>query len=298
MKILRFDDDKIGVLKMGDRVVDVSECISYRVEKGPQRGMEEIIEKFDTYRREFEQIAASNDGAPLGSLKLQAPLARPGKCLAAYVNYLDKPERTIDNLPMEFFYKNPQLLAPEGTVELLDIPEVTLFHAEAELAYVIGKEARNVKKEDAMNYVFGYVPFFDVSARGLTRSTLFLAKGQATYGPCGPWITTKDEIQDPYNLSVKSWINGQLRQNYNTKDMAHKIAQQIVWLSRFLRLQPGDIISTGTHHVGLSPVNGGDVLEIEIEHMGKARFHVKGYGPRKDGATAGPPKLNQPVTKV
>lgn len=298
MKILRFGDNQVGVLKIENRVVDVSGCITYRSEKGPQRVIEEVLEKFDFYRPQFEQIVAREEGMSLGNITLLTPIPRPSKCLAAFVNYLDKPERTIDNLPMEFFYKNTALVGPEGIIELLDIPEVTVYHPEAELAYVIGKEAKNVKEEDAMNYVFGYVPFFDVSARGLTRHTLFLAKGQDTYGPCGPWITTKDEIQDPYKLTVKSWINGQLRQNYSTKDMAHKIPEQIAWLSRFVKLQPGDIIATGTHHEGLTPINDGDILEIEIEKMGKAKFHVKGYGPRKDRAHGGPPKLSQPATKV
>jgi 2-keto-4-pentenoate hydratase/2-oxohepta-3-ene-1,7-dioic acid hydratase in catechol pathway len=298
MKILRFGDDRIGVLKNEDRVVDVSESIKSRVEKGPQRVIEEVIEQFHLYRSEFEKRIARETGVPLQGLKLLAPIPRPCKCLGAFLNYLDKPDRTLDTLIMEFFYKSPELLAPEGTIDLLDIPGVTSYVPEAELAFVIGKTAKNVKEEDAMNYVFGYVPFFDVSARGLSRPTNFLAKGQDTYGPCGPWITIKEEIPDPHKLSVRSWVNGQLKQNFNTKDMAYKIPQQIAWLSRFVRLQPGDIISTGTHHEGLTPMHDGEVLEIEIEKMGKARFHVKGYGARKDLDHGGPPKLDRPMTKV
>ncbi len=282
MKILRFNDDRIGVLKNESNVVDVSDAISSRKAKGPQRVMEDIIESFRKYRRRFERILAEQSGVPLSSVKLLAPIPRPSKCLAAFVNYLDRPDRSLDTLPNEYFYKAPELVGPEGTVELLDIPPVAVYQPEAELAYVIGKTAKNVPEKKAMDYIFGYVPFFDISARGLTRRTQFLPKGQDTYGPCGPWITTKDEIPDPHDVVVKSWVNGQARQNYSTKFMAHKIPEQIAWITKFVQLQPGDVIATGTYHEGLGPINNGDVLEIEIEKMGRTKFFVKGSGPRKD----------------
>lgn len=294
MKILRFDDDRIGILKDGDRVVDVSATIASRKAKGPQRVMEDIIENFRGYRRKLERILAREPGVPLSSVKLLAPIPRPGKCLAAFVNYLDRPDRSVDSLPNEFFYKSPDLVGPEGAVELLDIAPVVVYQAEAELAFVIGKNAKNVPAGDAMDYVFGYVPFFDIAARGLARRTQFVPKGQDTYGPCGPWITTKDEIPNPHNLVVKSWVNGQARQNYNTRFMAHKIPDQIAWLTKFVRLQPGDVIATGTYHEGLGPINDSDLLEIEIERMGKARFFIKGHGPRKDAEWM--PGVNQPAT--
>lgn len=292
MKILRFDDDRIGVLKNENFVVDVSEAITSRKAKGAQRVMEDIIENFRRYRRKFGQILEREQGVPLAGVKLLAPIPRPSKCLAAFVNYLDRPDRSLESLPNEYFYKAPELVGPEDTIELLDIPPVVIYHAEAELAFVIGKQAKNVSEKDAMKHVFGYVPFFDISARGLSRRTQFVPKGQDSYGPCGPWITTADEIPDPHNLVVKSWVNGQARQNYSTKHMAHKIPDQIAWLTRFVRLEPGDVIATGTYHEGLGPINDGDALEIEIEKMGKARFLVKGYGPHKDAEWM--PGKNQP----
>jgi 2-keto-4-pentenoate hydratase/2-oxohepta-3-ene-1,7-dioic acid hydratase in catechol pathway len=234
-------------------------------------------------------------------VKLLAPLPRPGKCLAAFANYFDILGQSLDKLPNEYFYKAPELVGPEGTVELPDIPPVSVYHAEAELAFVIGKRAKNVQESSAMDCVFGYVPFFDISARGLARRTQFVPKGQDTFGPCGPWITTKDEVPDPHNLTVKSWLSGESRQNYSTKFMAHKIPDQIVWLSRMVRLECGDLVSTGTYHEGLGPVNSGDLLEIEIEGLGKARFHVKGSSPRKEAAwTPGPtpPKPGGGIDKV
>jgi 2-keto-4-pentenoate hydratase/2-oxohepta-3-ene-1,7-dioic acid hydratase in catechol pathway len=293
VRILRFNEDRIGVLKDDNTVVDVSAAISSLKAKGAQRVVEDIIEHFRKYRKRFEKIVADEAGVPLASVKLLAPIPRPSKCMAAFVNYVDRPDRSPDTLPNEYFYKAPELVGPEGTIELPDIPPVVVFQPEAELAFVIGKTAKNVPEKKAMDYVFGYVPFFDVSARGLTRRTQFIPKGMDTFGPCGPWLTTKDEIPDPHNIVVKSWVNGQPRQNYNTKYMAHKIPEQIAWLSKFVQLNPGDVFATGTYHEGLGPLNDGDVLEIEIENMGRARFFTKGKGARKDAEWM--PGKNQPV---
>jgi 2-keto-4-pentenoate hydratase/2-oxohepta-3-ene-1,7-dioic acid hydratase in catechol pathway len=281
MKILRFNDDRIGILKDAARVVDVSDVVSHRAERGPQRVMEVLIESFDSLRGEIERIVRGAEGVPLASVKLLAPIPRPSRCLGAFVNYLDDPKRTIDLLPNEFFHKAPELLGPEGTIDLQDIAAVKEFNAEAELAYVIGKHAKNVPEARAMDYVFGYVPFFDISARGLIRRCLLIPKGQDTFSPCGPWITTKDEIADPHDLRVRSWVNGEAGQDYNTKYMAHRIPDQIAWVSRFLQLQPGDVIATGTYHQKFKQLKPGDRLEIEIEKLGRAGFAVGGNSPVK-----------------
>jgi 2-keto-4-pentenoate hydratase/2-oxohepta-3-ene-1,7-dioic acid hydratase in catechol pathway len=282
LKILRFNDDRIGVIKNETRVVDVSDTVSARKAKGPQRVMEEIIESWRAYRRKFEKLASERESIPLSDVTLLCPLPRPSKCLAAFVNYVDRPDRSPDTLPNEYFYKSPDLVGPGGAVELVDIPAAVVFQPEAELAFVIGKTAKNVSESEAMEYVFGYVPFFDISTRGLARRTQFIPKGQDTHACCGPWIITKDEIPDPHDLVVKSWTNGEPRQNYNTKYMAHKIPDQIAWLTRFLRLNPGDVIATGTYHEGLRPMNSGDTVEIEFENLGRAKFMVTGSSPRKD----------------
>ena len=293
LKILRFDNDKIGILKSDDRVVDVSDAVSHRELKGPQRAIEEVIENFDDFEKTFSDIVAQEEGLPLASIQLLAPIPRPGKCLGAFLNYLDL-GRTVDTLPLEYFYMDPALLGPGGTIDLVELPEITEFQPEAELAFIIGKSAKNVSVEEAMDHVFGYAPFFDISVRGITRYTRFLTKGQASHGPCGPWITTKDEIPDPHNVNVKSWVNGELAQNYSTEHMAHKIPGQIAWLSRFVRLDPGDIIATGTYHEGRKPINDGDLLEIEIEGMGKAGFHAKGSSPTNEPSTKGLPPGPRP----
>jgi len=292
LKILRFNDDRIGVIKNETMVVDVSDAINSRKAKGPQRVMEEIIEGWRKYRRLFEKLIAALDGVPLDSVELKCPLPRPSKCLAAFVNYVDRPDRSPESLPNEYFYKSPDLVGPGGTIELIDIPAAVVYQPEAEFAFVMGKTAKNVAESKAMASVFGYIPFFDISTRGLARRTQFVPKGQDTHGACGPWIITKDEIPDPDNVVVKSWTNGEPRQDYNTKFMAHKIPEQIAWLTRFLRLNPGDVIATGTYHEGLKPINVGDTIEIEFENLGRARFLIGGNSPRKDADWL--PGRNQP----
>lgn len=284
MKILRFNDDRIGVLGPDQaHILDINDVVSHRVERGPQRFMEVLIEGFDSYRPEIEaRLARGLADVPLASVRLLAPIPRPSKVLGAFLNYLDSPDRKLELLPNEFFHKAPELLGPEGTIELMDLPAVKEFNPEAELAFVIGRHAKHVREADAMDHVFGYVPFFDISARGIKRRSLVIPKGQDTFAPCGPWITTKDEVPDPHDLRVRSWVSGGPRQDFSTSDMAHKIPDQLSWLSRFLQLNAGDVIATGTHHKGLGCLNPGDTLEIEIERLGRARFHVGGDSPHKD----------------
>ena len=299
MQVLRFNDDRIGVLKNGDAVVDISGLISHREIRGAQGTMDELIGNFAAYRPGIDKLLTSENGQPLAGVTLKPPLVRPSRVLAAFVNYLDRPDRTVDSLPMEFFHKAPELVGPEGTILLPDIEAVAEFHAEAELAFVIGRHCKNVSEAEAMDHVFGYVPFFDVSARGMTRRSQFLPKGQDTFAPAGPWITTRDEVRDPHDLTVKSWVNGEARQDYNTKHMAHKIPAQIAWLSRFIQLQPGDVVATGTYHTGLGPVNVGDTLEIDISGLGRARFFCRGSSPRKaKGFQPGGQGQQIPLTKV
>ena len=283
MKILRFNDNRIGVLIDGDRVAAVSEAITLREEKGPQRVMEQVIGEWDaTYRSAFETIVARGESVPLDSVTLLTPVPRPSKVLAAFSNYLDEPGRKPEDVIIEFFYKAPEVVGPEGTSHLLDIGPVYVWQPEAEIAFVIGNAGRNVSEANAYSAIFGYVPFVDISARGMNRRTQFLPKGQDSYGLVGPWITTADEVGDPHTLNVKSWVNGGARQDYSTSMMARKIPTQLSWLSRFTQLNPGDVITTGTFHVGLGPINDGDVFEIEIEKLGKARYNIKADGPRKE----------------
>jgi 2-keto-4-pentenoate hydratase/2-oxohepta-3-ene-1,7-dioic acid hydratase in catechol pathway len=185
---------------------------------------------------------------------------------------------------LDFFHKSATSVTGYGaTVELPDLPEALVFQPEPEFAYVIGKRGRNVPEAEALSYVFGYMNFADISARNIpNRRTTNLHKAQESWAPMGPVIVTRDEIPDPQNVQVKLWLNGELRQDYNTGKMTHPVASQISWLSQQITIQPGDVIACGTYHVGLSPINEGDRVEIEGEGLERLKFSIKSYGPPKN----------------
>lgn len=279
MKILRFNDDRLGVV-VSSGVVDISDLISHRVYRGPQGAMEELIAEFQSYKPKIESLCANPVRLPLSEVIIRSPLARPSRVLAAFVNYWNSDERDERNV-IEFFHKSPHLVGPDGAIYLPDIESVIEFQPEAELGVVVGRNARNVHPEDAYDHVFGYIPYVDVSARGMTRRSQFLPKGQDGFSACGPWITTRDEIENPHDLRISSWINGAPRQDFSTSNMMYRIEEQIAWLTRFVELRPGDIIATGGFHAGLSEVNVGDIFEIEIEGLGRSSFPVEGDSPYK-----------------
>ena len=279
MKIMRFNDDRIGVVTASG-VVDVSELITHRAYRGPQGAMEELIQGFEGYRPAIEAICREANSIPLADVVVRSPLARPSRVLAAFVNYWNEQERGERNV-IEFFHKSPHLVGPDAAIHLPDIDSVVEFQPEAELGVVIGQPARKVDAAHAYEHVFGYIPYVDVSARGMTRRSQFLPKGQDGFSACGPWITTKDEIRDPHDLRIMSWVNGEPRQDFSTARMMYRIDEQIAWLTRFVELRPGDLIATGGFHAGLREVNVGDVFEIEIVGLGRTAFRVEGDSPYK-----------------
>jgi 2-keto-4-pentenoate hydratase/2-oxohepta-3-ene-1,7-dioic acid hydratase in catechol pathway len=155
------------------------------------------------------------------------------------------------------------------------------FQPEPELAYVIGKRAKHVSQAEALEYVFGYVILIDVSARGIRgRRTPFLHKGIDDWAPQGPVLVTKDEIEDPMNLRVRLWLNGEPQQDYSTAAMTHSIVKQIKWLSQYVTLMPGDVVACETHHEGLCNVNDGDHVEMEVEGLERLSVEVLSHAPK------------------
>jgi 2-keto-4-pentenoate hydratase/2-oxohepta-3-ene-1,7-dioic acid hydratase in catechol pathway len=159
---------------------------------------------------------------------------------------------------------------------LPDVP-ATIFEGEAEVAVIIGKPASHVSAADAMSHVFGYVNFIDGSARGLlpAGNTFYQMKSRDTFAPIGPYLVTADEVRDPHQLPVRLWVNGMLKQDFNTSDMAHRIPRCIEWVSSIHALEPGDILATGTNHRGLSGFQDGDQVELETEGLGRLQFRVR-----------------------
>ena len=279
MKLLYFDDYKLGVLK-GDRVVDVSAVVRDIPHTGPGDLINGLIARFDQYRAKLNDAAASGQGVPLSSVRIRPPLPKPDNIDCMAVNYMEDGTRSAP-APINAFQKTANAICGPGDTMVLPDAPGTIFEGEAELALVIGKRASNVKAADAMDYIFGYTCFIDGSARGLPAPGFFAMKSRDTFAPIGPCIVTKDEIPDPQKLQIRLSNNGTLMQNFNTSDMAHKIPRCIEWLSSIHTLEPGDIVATGTNHRGLNPFMDGDKIELDIEGVGRLAFNVKDELKRK-----------------
>jgi len=275
MKLLFFDDFKLGVLK-GDAVVDVSDTVKDIPHTGPHNLISGLIERWADNKGRLEAAVARGAGKPVGQVKVRPPLPKPYNIVAMAVNYMEDGTRS-EPAPINAFHKSPNSVIGDGdTMVLPDVP-ATIFEGEAEVALIIGKRASNVSQAQAMSYIFGYMNFIDGSARGLPPSgnTFYQMKSRDSFCPIGPYIVTADEIPDPHRLQVKLWVNGDLKQNYNTSDMAHKIPRCIEWVTSIHSLDAGDIIATGTNHRGLSGFQNGDRIEIETEGLGRLRFNIR-----------------------
>ena len=275
MKILYFDDFKLGVLR-GDDVIDVSAAVSDIPHTGPHDLISGLIARFDDYRGALEKLAEDGEGVPVASVRIRPPLPKPGKIDCMAVNYME--DGTLSEpAPINAFHKAPEAVIGCGdTMVLPDVP-ATIFEGEAELGLVIGKTASNVSQANAYDHIFGYVNFIDGSARNLPPpgNTFFQVKSRDTFAPIGPYIVTADEVEDPQNLQLRLWNNGTLMQDFNTDDMAHKIPRCIEWLSSIHTLSPGDLVATGTNHRGLNSFMDGDKIELEVEGLGRLHFDVR-----------------------
>jgi 2-keto-4-pentenoate hydratase/2-oxohepta-3-ene-1,7-dioic acid hydratase in catechol pathway len=275
VKILFFDDWKPGVLN-GDTVVDVSDVVKDIPHLGPHDLINGLITRFDSYKAKLQEAAAKGKGVPVSKVRLRPPLPKPTNIVAMAVNYMEDGTRT-EPAPINAFHKSPSaIIGPGETMVLPDVP-ATIFEGEAEMAVIIGKRATKVSQADAMSYIFGYCNFIDGSARGLAPSgnTFYQMKSRDTFCPIGPCIVTADEIPNPHKVQIKLWVNGDLKQNFNTDDMAHKIPRCIEWVTSIHSLEPGDILATGTNHRGLSGFQDGDRIEVEVEGLGRLAFGVR-----------------------
>ena len=276
MKFAFFNDYQLGVIT-GDQIVAIDEVSRQIEHSAPQQQINGIIAQFSDLKPEIEKAIEGKQGVPISGVRIRPPLPRPGKIICAAVNYLEFGTRPPS--PLEAFIKSSNSVIGDGdTVELPNIP-ATIFHHEAELAVVIGKLAKNVTAAQSMDYVFGYTNFMDVSARGFAplgpgRMSFFMIKSSDTFGPMGPCIVTKDEINDPHDLDVKLWNKGEIRHDFNTSDMSNKIPELIEYCSSITSLEPGDIISPGTNHQGIGAIQDGDQLLMEIKGLGQLNVNV------------------------
>ena len=275
MKLAYFDDYKLGVVT-GDGVVDVSSVVQDIPHTGPHDLINGLIERFAGYRPRLEEAARRGKAVAIANVRIRPPLPRPVNIDCMAVNYMEDGTRT-EPAPINAFHKSPNAVIGSGDTMVLPDAPATIFEGEAEVAVVIGKRAKDVKAGDAMGCVFGYVNFIDGSARGLPPpgNVFYQMKSRDTFAPIGPYIVTADEIADPHRLQVRLSVNGVIKQNFNTSDMAHKIPRCIEWVSSIHTLEPGDVLATGTNHRGLSAFQDGDVVELESEGLGRLRISVR-----------------------
>ena len=269
MQIVRFDahgdSPRLGVLS-GDQVVDINPLVG-GAGPAPQGQLETLIGRWEELAPSVERAARSgNGGVPLGSARLRAPVPRPGQLVCMAGNYREpgRAEPTFN----AFLKANTSVIGTGDTVELPDA-EATVFHFEPELALVIRKRAGHLSPEEAMNHVFGYTQFIDVSARGLPGG-FFLGKSWHTFAPLGPALVTADEVPQPNDLRIQLSVNSKVRHEYSTADMGRHVPYLLADLTRVLTLEPGDAVATGTHHVQLSPIQDGDRVRVTIPGFGPA----------------------------
>lgn len=224
-----------------------------------------------------ELIDSQQQRLALSDVKVMAPIPRPGKFLGVGLNYADHIAETALQKPEypTFFTKQSTCVIAQG--EAIHVPKVSeKLDYEVELAFVIGKRCRHVPLEEAHKVIAGYTLVNDVSVRDwqFRSPTWTLGKSFDTHGPMGPWIVTADEISDPHNLNLKTWIDDDLRQSSNTQHMIFNCYEMIAYLTQAMTLEPGDVIATGTPSgvgVKMKPrgyMQAGQTVKIEIEHIG------------------------------
>lgn len=280
MKLIRFGAvgaEKPGVLLEDGTRLDVSEFgedyTEYFFETdGPLR----LQHWLDNNIAECPQIGAD--------VRLGPPLARPSKIVCVGLNYAKHAQESGMDIPSEpvlFFKSTSAIVGPNDDVVIPRGSQKTDW--EVELAFVIGKKASYVSENEAMDYVAAYLLHNDYSEREyqLEREGQWV-KGKScdTFAPLGPFLATKDEIPDPHNLNLWLTLNGEMMQNSNTSDFVFGIPKLVSYISEFMTLLPGDIISTGTPFgvgLGLNPpkyLKAGDVVELGIEGLGSSKQHA------------------------
>lgn len=282
MKLIRFGEagkEKPGVL-IGEKRWDVSSIVTnYNEAFFEENGLEKL-----------KKALESNPSLPEvdAAVRLGSPVARPSKIICIGLNYVDHCVETGAPIPTEpiiFFKSTTALCGPNDDLVIPKNSEKTDW--EIELAFVVGKKASYVDEADAMDYVAGYCLHNDYSERGfqLERGGQWAkGKGCDTFAPLGPFMATTDEITDVDNLSMWLTVNGKTYQNSNTLNLVFKIPYLVHYLSQFMTLLPGDIISTGTPPgvgLGIKPnpvyIKAGDVIELGMEGLGSSRQVAVAY---------------------
>lgn len=281
MKLCLFNENRIGVA-VGEDVVDVTEAFA-AIPKAtwPYPRSDWVIEHFADVRSTVERMSRTGVRVPLSGVTLRAPVANPGKIIGAPINYKDhiaeanadaqinhgKTFTELDKFGV-FLKANTSLIGCSDEIEI-PFPDRRTDH-EVELAVVIGRKAKRVSRQEALDYVFGYSIGLDMTVRGPEFPCF--RKSPDTFCVLGPWIVT-DEIADPNVLDLSIRVNGEVKQSSNTQYLIFDVQRLIEYASATYTLYPGDVIMTGTP-AGVGPVAPGDVLEASIAGIGAMSVRV------------------------
>ncbi len=284
MKIARlsYDNSETYGFVQGDKVATKDE-ITFQTGVPIPLSIKDFL--FDGWYDEIKnKIKDLTYNENISNFKLLTPIPNPSKIICLAYNYTDHAEEQglqAPEDPVIVLKPRTALTSTESDIECPDF--VTKLDYEVELALIIGKTCKNISEEQAKEAIFGYMVFNDVSARDIQFKDKQFTRGKGfdTFAPCGPWITTADEIKDPQKLKLTTKINGEIRQNSSTDKMFIKILEIVSKISRAMTLEKGDIISTGTPAgVMLNNPNAlflkdGDKVEMEIENLGVLRNTIK-----------------------
>ncbi len=281
MKLVTFTQNgqsRIGALE-AEEVVDFSAA-----ESGLPSDMVSFLEQGAAAMSAAQAACASGRGRlALAEVTLQAPIKRPPKVLAVGLNYRDHVEETgldLPVVPMIFNKQSTSVNDPGGAIHLPKDSDQLDY--EGEFAFVIGKRCRRVPKARAMDVIAGFTIVNDVSVRDwqFRSATTTMGKSWDTHCPMGPSIVTPDEVPDPHNLGLRTWVNDELRQDSNTKYLIFNCFDLIEHLSNAFTLEPGDVVPTGTPSgvgLGFDPkawLKAGDVVRIAVDHLGELENRV------------------------
>ncbi|MBD0689117.1 fumarylacetoacetate hydrolase family protein [Streptomyces sp. CBMA123] len=276
------DTPRLGARIGTDRIADLTALAATAGAELPSNLLELIRAGAPALATARELLGTAQDTRPLAEVSLCAPL-RPGKIVGVGLNYVEhvaeshrslETERELPDRPV-LFGKPATAVTGPGQPILHNADLTKQLDWECELAVVIGEPARRVSEQDAWRHVFGYSIVNDISARDQRRSgQWFFSKGQDSYAPFGPVVVTADEIPDPQRLDLSLRVNGELRQDSNTRHMLFGIARLIADISAGMTLEPGDVIATGSPSgvgAGMVPpqfLQPGDLVEATIERIG------------------------------
>lgn len=292
MKLCRFSNDHIGAV-VADRVYDITSLLDNVPRPSwPYPAQDWLIATLLTEQTRIApaleeshaELSQRFPNFPLASVRLQAPVANPGKIIGAPVNYrahIDEANadeqisysRAIGSLEDHglFLKANTALLGPDGQIRL-PFSDRRTDH-EVELGVVIGAQAKNVHRDQAMNHVFGYCVALDITVRG--KEFPGFRKSPDTFAVIGPWLTTADEIEDPNALDLQLSVNGEIRQQSNTRHLILNVQRLIEYASAMYTLNPGDVIMTGTPE-GVGPIAPGDCINAKVAGLGELEVAVAG----------------------